>query len=125
MSTHYDVVAEPEGRWWIVSVPSLEITGQARNLAEVDDVAAEIIGLWLDCLTSEITTTVTLKIPDSIQKILDKASTQEKEAEQLARDARATRSAALHQLVDGGLTITDTAKLVKLSRQRVSQLITA
>ena len=125
MSTHYDVVAEPEGRWWIVRVPSLEITGQARNLAEVDDVAAEIIGLWLDCPTSEITTTVTLKIPDSIQKILDKASTQEKEAEQLARDARATRSAALHQLVDGGLTITDTAKLVKLSRQRVSQLVTA
>ena len=75
MSTHYDVVAEPEGRWWIVRVPSLEITGQARNLAEVDDVAAEIIGLGLDCPTSEITTTVTLKIPDSIQKILDKAST--------------------------------------------------
>ena len=70
-------------------------------------------------------TLITPRIPDSIQKILDKASTQEKEAEQLARDARTTRSAALHQLVDGGLTITDTAKLVKLSRQRVSQLVTA
>ena len=68
---------------------------------------------------------ITPRIPDSIQKILNKASTQEKEAEQLARDARAARSIALRQLIDGGLTITDTAKLVKLSRQRVSQLITA
>lgn len=32
MSTHYDSVAESEGRWWIVSVPSLEITGQDSTL---------------------------------------------------------------------------------------------
>lgn len=86
MPTHYDVVAEPEGRWWVVTVPALDIVGQARHLSEIDDVATDIICLWLGCSASEITTSVTLKVPDTTptQRAFNKATKAEEESERLA-----------------------------------------
>lgn len=42
------VEIERDGDWWLVRIPELDTVGQARNREDVEQVAAEIAGLWLD-----------------------------------------------------------------------------
>lgn len=46
--TTYDATARRDGQWWLVQVPELDTVGQASGVAEVEEVAREIIGLSLN-----------------------------------------------------------------------------
>lgn len=42
------IEVERDGDWWLVRIPELDTVGQARDREDVEQVAAEIAGLWLD-----------------------------------------------------------------------------
>lgn len=44
----YTVQVFRDGGFWILDVPELTATGQARSLATAKDTARELVALWLD-----------------------------------------------------------------------------
>ena len=41
----YEVTAEPDGRFWLIRVPAIGRVTQARNVKEIESMAAELIEL--------------------------------------------------------------------------------
>ncbi|BDZ64374.1 hypothetical protein GCM10025877_13120 [Agromyces mangrovi Wang et al. 2018] len=118
----YRVNARRDGRWWLVEVPELDTVGQARNTAEVEDVAREVIALWLDVEPDTFDVAVTFEIPENAREAWEEsrrreamARTESEAAAQLARRAVATLRA-------DGLTYRDAGAVLGLSAQRVQQL---
>ncbi|WP_286310863.1 hypothetical protein [Agromyces mangrovi Wang et al. 2018] len=96
--------------------------GQARNTAEVEDVAREVIALWLDVEPDTFDVAVTFEIPENAREAWEEsrrreamARTESEAAAQLARRAVATLRA-------DGLTYRDAGAVLGLSAQRVQQL---
>jgi DNA-directed RNA polymerase specialized sigma subunit len=121
----YTATVRKDGRWWLVDVPEFDLLGQARNLAEADDVAREVIGLMLDVDPATIDVVTTIEIPESARDMWERAQStqaharrQEQEAAQMARQAVAA-------LRSEGLTLRETGTVLGLSTQRVHQLATA
>ncbi|PWC04218.1 hypothetical protein [Agromyces badenianii] len=48
------VEVERDGGWWLVRIPELDTVGQAREREDVEQVAAEIAGLWLDMPAADL-----------------------------------------------------------------------
>ncbi|GLI27479.1 hypothetical protein ARHIZOSPH14_17210 [Agromyces rhizosphaerae] len=118
----YRANARRDGRWWLVEVPELDTVGQARNTAEVEEVAREVIALWLDVEPDAFDVAVTFEIPENAREAWEEsrrreatARTESEAAAQLARRAVATLRA-------DGLTYRDAGAVLGLSAQRVQQL---
>lgn len=53
--THYHAVhVTREGKWWLLEEPTLEIAGQTRRLADAQDVATDLIAVFLDVPRSQV-----------------------------------------------------------------------
>jgi hypothetical protein len=59
----YQVVAEREPGWWIITIPGLDITTQARRLSQVEHNAATAIAVWLDIDLADVSVTVEVSTP--------------------------------------------------------------
>ena len=57
----YEVSALEDAGWWFVQVPQLGAAGQARSATEIEEVAREIIGLWLDIAPDAFDVAVTIE----------------------------------------------------------------
>ena len=118
----YDVTASKDGRWWFVQVPELDTVGQARSAAEVEDVAREIIGLWLDVEPDTFDVAVSIEIPGAAREAWEES----KQREAIARGENAAAATlarlAVASLRADGLTFRDAGVVLGLSPQRVQQL---
>ena len=86
----YDVTASKDGRWWFVRVPELDTVGQARSAAEVEDVAREVIGLWLDVEPDTFDVAVSIEIPGAAREAWEES----KQREAIARGENAAAKSA-------------------------------
>lgn len=122
MTTTYTATAVREGRWWVLSVEGIGVT-QARNLREAPEQARGMIAAMLDVDDAEVHVDV---VPELDAAILEDVRT----AKDAAEDARIRQIEAAHQarvaagrLERAGLTRADVATVLKVSPQRVSQLL--
>lgn len=118
----YQVDVSRDGRWWLIRVPELDTVGQARTLAEVNAVARDVIGLWLDAAPDSFDIAVTVATPAEAAELWHTANTREEAARAAAAAAARLRREAVTALTADGISKTDAARLLGVSKQRVSQL---
>jgi len=118
----YEATARRDGRWWLVEVPELDTVGQARNTAEVEDVAREVIGLFLDVEPDTFDVNVSIEIPENARAAWEESKKREAAARTESEAAAALARRAIATLREDGLTFRDAGAVLGLSPQRVQQL---
>lgn len=123
MTKTYSVVAEREPGWWIVHVPELDVTTQARRVSEIERNAREAIAVWLDVDIADVAVTVELSTPVPVRQELEEARQLLQQANGLQERAGDLAGDAVRILLDDlGLTMRDAAAVLGVSHQRVAQL---
>ncbi|WP_155849503.1 hypothetical protein [Arthrobacter sp. H20] len=59
----FNATARQEGTWWIIDIPELGQTTQARNAAAIQDTATDLAAVILDVDPSEVNVTVSMQTP--------------------------------------------------------------
>ena len=72
----YEATAYRDGKWWTFEIPELSnpspsgvpivAMGQARTVADLDQVAREVAALWLDVEEDDIDVNVSVTPPDDV-----------------------------------------------------------
>lgn len=129
----YEVDASYDGKWWVFDIPALFKTvngrqivarGQARTAAEVTVEARDIVVMWTGVDEAMIGVTVRFAIPGEIREAIECARVRENEARRAEQEAAQARRFAARALVsEQGMTQSDAATMLGVSRQRVQQLI--
>lgn len=118
----YQVKVRRDGRWWFFRIPDIDMSGQARRLAEVEYEATDIIATWLRVDTESVSVALDVVVPVEVRDAWSEA----KRREAVARDenAAAARLAreAVKRLRDEGLSQAEAGRLLGVTVQRVSQL---
>ena len=109
--------------WWVIEVEGIGTT-QARSLARVDVVAADMIATVLDVPVSSVEVEVVAELDPKLNDELDevRASIARLEAMQL-ETAQRSRSMVRTLVQEMGLHGRDAALLLGGSPQRISQLL--
>jgi hypothetical protein len=122
-----------DGKWWTIEIPELTspsprggdsriiAIGQARSVKDIDAAARDIAAVWLDVDEDQIEVQVTVEIPPRAAELWTLAKTNEEDARAAVADAGLNRE-AVRALTDDGLSQADTARILGLSPQRISQL---
>jgi predicted RNase H-like HicB family nuclease len=119
----YRVEVTREGRWWMISVPEIDGLTQARRLAEVEQMARELIAVTLDVRLSEVAVDVTLDIDGlDVQSSIRTISDEKEKAARLEEDAAAKTRTLVKELVAHEVPLRDIGAMLGLSFQRVHQL---
>jgi predicted RNase H-like HicB family nuclease len=118
----YRADARKDGRWWFVHVPELDTAGQARSASEVEDVAREVIGLWLNTEPDTFDVEVSIEIPGDAGSAWEEAKRREAVAREENAAAASLARRAVASLRAQGLTYRDAGLVLGLSAQRVQQL---
>lgn len=122
--TTYQAKASRDGKYWLVHVPEIDKYTQARNLAEVEPMARDLIALWLEVDPTSFDVAPKLELPEEVERHLALAAeAREQAACANAAAAREYRQAAL-ALRERGLTVRDVGAALGVSFQRAQQLTT-
>src|SRR6266498_4967388 len=120
----YTAVCERVGRWWEITVPELDgrLT-QARRLDQVEEMVRSLVSLIVDIPADSFEVAIQPNLPSSASDEVRQAIELRSEADRIAEAAsKATRKAA-RQLAGMGLTVRDIGTTLRLTPQRVSQLL--
>jgi DUF2075 family protein len=120
---NYTARCHREGRWWVVEVPELGHTTQARRLDKVEEMVRSLVRMFTDADPSSANVTVDVAFADDNTQV---------EVE-LARDSRARAAAAQREATERltqaaqllsaqGFSVRDIGVLLGLSYQRAQQL---
>jgi uncharacterized protein YggE len=121
----YKVEVTREGRWWMINVPEIDQLTQARRITEIVPMAESLIAVSTDRPLTEISVrVVSVDVPGlgdvaaSAAAIEDARNAAAHAVEAVQRDAAEYARA----LAKAGIPVRDTADLLHVSPQRVSQL---
>jgi hypothetical protein len=120
----YTAVCERVGGWWEITVPELDgrVT-QAKRLDQVEEVVRSLVSLILEVPADSFDVAVQPVLPGAASEDVRHARELRSEADRIAEAAsKATRKAA-RQLAGLGLTVRDIGTTLRLTPQRVSQLL--
>ncbi len=124
MRTAYTVIAEPDGRWWAITVEGLPgLLSQARNLAGVEPMAREAIAMLQDVPPDSFDVVVQHRLGRSTDALISAAIAARAEAADRQRIATTRSREAARALALAGLPQRDIGRLLHLSHQRVAQLL--
>lgn len=120
----YQVEVTRDRRWWMISVPEIDGLTQARRLADVEQMARELIAVTLDVRISEVAVDVTFGDIDGIpvESCIQTISKEKAEAARLEEDAAAMTRKLVRELVAHEVPLRDIGAMLGLSFQRVHQL---
>lgn len=125
----YTAIASRDERWWLVRIPGLGndpddgLYTQARNLAEVEPMARDLIAVWLEVPEDSFGVDVKVELPaDALDHLRIAADLRCTAAQAQARAADEYRAAA-RSLRASGLTVRDIGKALDISHQRAQQLV--
>jgi hypothetical protein len=120
----YRLVVEREPGWWIVQIPELDLTTQARRLGDVEKNAREAIAALLDVGTLTFDLEQEVRPPVAVAQELDEARALMDRAAILREESADRIGQAVDKLIkDFGLTMREAGKLLDLSHQRIAQLV--
>lgn len=131
MSKTYTATASRDGRWWLVRIPGLGndpedgLYTQARNLAEVEPMARDLIALWLEVPQDSVNVLVQVVLPATVSHHLELCTKLRKEAAAAQAAAAEQYRLAAVELKDTGLTVRDIGIALGVSHQRAQQLVSS
>jgi CRP-like cAMP-binding protein len=118
----YTATAIREGRWWLIQVPGVGAT-QSRTLADAPAMARDLIAAVRDVPARDVTVTVEPMLAEGLQQEVREARAAVADLDDKQRLAAALSRKAACDLKAYGLTGADTATVLGVSPQRVSQLM--
>ncbi len=116
-----------DGRWWVIDIPELDVTTQARRFRDVPRMATESIALTTDASVHDIRVTIDvadvggIDLAASVAAISSTRHQRDKLEARLAEDVRSLAQ----RLAAAGITVRDIGDLLGVSFQRAHQLIKA
>jgi hypothetical protein len=120
----YGLVVEREPGWWIVRIPELDLTTQARRLGDVDKNAREAIAALLEFGTASFDLEQDVRPPVAVAQELDEARALLDRGAILREEGADRIGQAVEKLIkDFGLTMREAGTLLDLSHQRIAQLV--
>ena len=121
----WSVEVTRSGGWWAIRVPDLPgVFSQCRRLDQVDDHVREAISLLLDADASEIgTIDITVVAPLEIAELVQTVEQAEHAARDAVEAAARARKEAAQSLLHQGYPMRDIGRLIGISHQRVSQIL--
>lgn len=124
----YEVNVERDGDVWLLRVPGVDRSTQARHLGDVDAMARDLIAV----MTGEpagpgaVELDVQYAVPETAARLAEQLADLVRRIEELQAEAARVRGAVANELVvHGRMTYRDAGKLMGLSHQRVQQLVRA
>jgi len=122
----YQVQAERERGWWTIYVPEIDYHTQASTIAEIDEMARDLIAVAEDVDPNTFELDVSLARPAIVARELEQAAALDSQGrDALSQAASARRRAANALRKDYGLSVKDTAAVLGVTRSRVYQLLNA
>lgn len=103
--------------WWIVEVQDVGVT-QARSVSEVHRMASDLVYAMTDVRGAEVEVRFVGGVFDEIEPV----RRMQEQAEQQKAEASAAMRRLVASLHEAGLSGSDIARVLGVSRQRVSQL---
>lgn len=117
----YAVTAEPDGRFWLLTVPAIDRVTQARNAKEIPVMAKELIEIMTGEADAEIE--VQFALPESVRDHLANVERARALEEQSRRTAAEELRAAAQALRAHRLSYQDVGLVLGVSHQRAHQLV--
>lgn len=119
----FTVTAEPTPTgWWVLEVDGVGVS-QVRRLAKAADEMREAISMATGLATDSFDVDVQLLLPESVRDEIDRAESLQLEAERLQGEAAAARRKVARDLTRRHLSVRDIGIVMRVSPQRVSQLV--
>jgi hypothetical protein len=120
----YQAAVSRDGKWWMIAVPEVDGVTQARRLADVEQMARELIAVTLGTKISEVA--VEIEYQDiagtAVNHDLALIRREKAEAARLEQDAARRTSDLVRALVAEGIPLRDIGQMLGVSFQRVHQL---
>lgn len=127
MST-YTAELRLDGKWWSVWVSEIGHATQGRTLAEADEMARDLIRLWVEedhgttLDPAEIELHLDIRLPDEVRDHLEQADNLRTQAQRTQQAAAEEQAEAVRTLRRAGVSLRDAGRALGLSHQRVGQL---
>jgi DNA-directed RNA polymerase specialized sigma24 family protein len=121
--TTYFVIATHEERFWLLSVPELDVVTQARTLDRAEATVRDLIAVWLDVPADSFAVEVEPRLDDEWTKLLRETKDARATADKASARASELLRTSVTTLHDAGLSAREVGSLVGISYQRVQQLL--
>ena len=121
--TTYRVIATQEERFWLLSVPELDVVTQARTLDRAEATVRDLIAVWLDVPADSFAVEVEPRLNDEWTKLLRETRDARTTADKASARASEMLRTSVTTLHDAGLSAREVGSLVGISYQRVQQLL--
>ncbi len=119
----YRVRAEREGKFWLLTVPELDIMSQARRLTEAEEMARDLIATWLDVSPESFGIDLDIALPDKLAERRERARKLRAEADRLREQAAEELRTVVRDAHDAGWTVRELALALGVSHQRAQQIL--
>lgn len=108
---------------WLVEVPEVGRTTQARNLREVDAMARDLVAVMTGRDAADVAIAVHVELPHDVREHLRRSGELREESARSQSAAAAEVRAAARALRDAGLPVRDIGAALGVSYQRAHQLV--
>jgi hypothetical protein len=119
----YRATAERDGPFWLIRVPAIGRSTQARRLDQADDMARDLIAVMTDEDPSSFDVEVHAELDPHLGRLVQIAVERTASARHEQVMASLASRAAARALTQSGLTVRDAGRLLGVSYQRVQQLL--
>ena len=121
MTTYTGTIHRGDTRW-LVHIDQIDRTTQARNLAEAEPMARDLIAIMLDVPADSFEVSLEVVLPKQVQEELASAEHFREAASHAQSEAAAAVRSAARGLAAAGLTVRDIGRALGVSYQRAHQL---
>ncbi|MYM18903.1 hypothetical protein GSY69_02625 [Brevibacterium sp. 5221] len=118
-----DATIAREGRWWVATVPELDMAAQGRTLRGAQTAAREAAALALDCDEGAVAIRAEIALDGQTRQVLAEVAQLHEEARTAESRAADLVGAVLARLVGEGVSQADAAQVLGISRQRAQQML--
>lgn len=119
----YRAFASREERFWLLSIPELDIVTQARTLDRAEATVRDVIAVWLDVPADSFAVEVEPRLDDKWMRLLRETREARSDAERASARASELLRTSVSTMRAAGLTAREVGSLVGVSYQRVQQLL--
>jgi hypothetical protein len=111
-----------DGRWWLVSVPELDVVGQARAVRDIAPAAAEVAALHLNVPPEDVDVHVIVHVSEEAERLWGEARQLEDEARAVQQRAAQLRREAVRLSRTDGYKLDAVAAAFGVTPGRIQQL---
>lgn len=126
MKQAYSVTVTRDGKWWMVSIPSVRGLTQARRLSEAETMAKEFISANEDIPIEDVEVELRVRVGGiEIDEQIRKIHADRRAAIMLERKATEEAEELARSLSAQGVPLRDIGAALGVSHQRAHQLVSA